>query len=302
MKKLLCALMIFVVGLLQAETVKVIVPYAAGTNTDVLSRVLADSLNKKLKQHQAVVQNKPGAGGDIATRILATEDPNSISLLVNTAAGVALGSILSTSDYDYDNLVPLVRVGDSPQVFVASSKSDIRTFNDVLMRKSTTYGSGGAFTRVLGEMIAAETGKNMIGVPYSGVSQSLTDLLSGQLESGFLYPNNAKVYIENKQIIPLAVTASKRVEQLPDVPTFAELGIKDMATVNYVVVVNKTTKTKDLVEIKQALQETLQEAEVKQKLNGLGIVLSASSNVSSTYLDDERKKYIKLLKKFNIKE
>ena len=75
-----------------------------------------------------------------------------------------------------------------------------------------------------------------------------------------------------------------------------------MATVNYVVVVNKTTKTKDLAEIKQALQETLQEAEVKQKLNGLGIVLSASSNVSSTYLDDERKKYIKLLKKFNIKE
>ena len=62
------------------------------------------------------------------------------------------------------------------------------------------------------------------------------------------------------------------------------------------------TKPKDLAEIKQALQETLQEAEVKQKLNGLGIVLSASSNVSSTYLDDERKKYIKLLKKFNIKE
>jgi tripartite-type tricarboxylate transporter receptor subunit TctC len=306
MKKLLTliALTVFSFGA-AAETIKLIVPFSAGSTIDTVARTLSKPLSEKLNA-QVVVENKPGAGGDIANRFVATADKTSITLLINSA-GLAANTAFVSPQYELNDLIPLVNLGSAPVVFVASknSNSNVKNFQDYQKQDTLTYGSSGvnSLTFLFGELVKGETNKNLIHVPYKGVNQSLPDLISGVLDSSFLFYSTALIYINDDKVYPIGVTSTERLPLLPSVPTLTELGVNGVGTIDpwFSVFSNNTEQTENLDRVKQALYELAKDEDVRKQLTSLGLIAPKTYKLSRTFLIEENKKYQDLIEKYKLK-
>jgi tripartite-type tricarboxylate transporter receptor subunit TctC len=301
-------LFIIVLGLIcktiLASPVKLIVPFAPGSTIDTVARTLADPLSQKLKV-PVIVENKVGAGGNIANKFVANSDNKSITLLINSA-GLAVNSAFAPNDYKLKNLVPLIKLGSSPVVLTTSKKSKIQNFENFLDQNNLTYGSSGinSLTHLYGELLGAESKKTFTHVPYKGVNQSLLDLLDGRIDSAFLFYSTAVTYVDNNQINPIAVSSVSRLPLLTSVPTFAEVGISSVGVIDpwFAIFSNDTQQTKNLDQIKQALLALMNDPEFRQKLQELGLIPPKSFQLPSTFLLLEQKKYQNLIYKYNLEQ
>ncbi|MBU3623145.1 tripartite tricarboxylate transporter substrate binding protein [Polynucleobacter sp. AP-Latsch-80-C2] len=213
------------------KPIKLIIPFAAGGTTDILGRLLAQQLTKDLGQN-VIVENKPGAGGNIAAEYVAQSPADGYTIML------ASGSMLTVNPFLYKKLpvnyakdfVYITNVASGPMLVSVSTKLPIKNLAEFIAyakTKDLNFGSAGIGSQVhmAAESLTYSANIPATHVPYKGESAAINDLVAGQID--FMVGNltAATGFAKAGQIKPLAVTSLKRSKQLPDVPTVAEAGI-----------------------------------------------------------------------------
>ena len=209
--------------------IELVVPLAPGSTTDVAARLLAQHASETLGA-QIVVVNKSGAGILLGTLAVAKAPPDGYTILMATV-GIAVDKNLKPVDYDAErDFAPITLAVTAPLVLLASPKLGVGTLQEFLTKykdaKDLTFSSGGVGTlpHVAGELFSFKSGIPIRHVPYRGGAPALQDVIAGNVALNFGTPLT-KGNIDNGDVRALAVAAPKRVESLPEVPTFAEAGL-----------------------------------------------------------------------------
>jgi tripartite-type tricarboxylate transporter receptor subunit TctC len=209
------------------KPVRIVVALPAGGSVDVVARILADRLREGLAQ-PVVVENKPGASGNIAAQMVATSDPDGYTILFTTSV-ITSSPWISPLNFDPSkDLVPVTRVALSPYVLVVRSESPIATLDDFVSRAKadpgkfscSTYGAGSPPHLAL-EMFKQSAKLDIVHIPYRGFNQSYPDIKSGLLSCAMEVPANVTQLVKQGSLRALAVTTARQMSIFPDVPAIA---------------------------------------------------------------------------------
>jgi tripartite-type tricarboxylate transporter receptor subunit TctC len=213
------------------KPVHIIVPFAPGGATDVVARALGQRLSVVWKQ-QVIIENKPGAGGNIGADAVAKAPPDGHTLLLASPAEVAINQFLYKSmPYDPEtDLVPVTKAASAPLVLVVHPSVPSKTLPELIewlksRKEGTPYASSGTGgpQHLAGESFRTMTGTNLIHVPYKGGAPAITDLLGGQVQMFFSGLPPAKAHIAAGKIRAIAITTTQASPLIPDVPTVASV-------------------------------------------------------------------------------
>ncbi|WP_119157182.1 Bug family tripartite tricarboxylate transporter substrate binding protein [Caldimonas tepidiphila] len=272
-----------------SKTITLIVPYAAGGSSDTRARQLGEKLAVILGK-SVVVDNKPGGNGNIGTDAIARATPDGHTIGIGNFAPLAVNKTLFPKlTYDPQrDLVPVALIEKGPLVLVVSAdKSPYKSVKDLVAAAKAapgklsyaSAGSGGAF-HLAGEMFNISSGTDGVHIPYRGGGPATNDLLGGTVDYMFDMVPAAMGYIKAspQRMRPLAVANDKRLPSLPDVPTFAELGIKDMEISNWFgIVAPKGTPPAIVAKLNQAINKALQEPDLAKRITDPGNVIGGGS-------------------------
>ncbi|MEY4863108.1 MAG: hypothetical protein RLZ51_1203 [Pseudomonadota bacterium] len=257
-----------------AKPVRVVVGFTAGGFTDLVARAVVQPLSERLKQ-SFVVENKPGAGANIATGEVIRSAPDGYTLIVNTVGPMAINPTLYRKlPHDpINDLVPVILLCDGPNVLVVNPASGIRSFEAFVDRLKSqpgklTYGSTGVGTaaHLSSFMLSQRAGSTAIHVPYKG-AEALRDLLAGQIDFMCATVPSVISLIRAERLVPLAVTSPKRLRSLPEIPTIAERGFPGFAAGSWAAMyAPKGTPEAVISLLNRELNEVLQLPAVQQVL------------------------------------
>ena len=216
------------------HALKIIVPYAAGSNGDAVGRVVASYLGAALKGSTTVVENRPGIGGILGTRSFAKSPADGYTLCVCSGGPITVPSIVEKMYDPLVDLVPISRINTSPLVLIINAHSPMKSVADVVARSKTkpgglNYGSSGAGGLMYNaaEVFRSKTGADMTHVPFRGGPDATAALISGEIELVFAIMSDVIGQLAANTIRPLAISTSMRSPILPEVPTMIEQGVKD---------------------------------------------------------------------------
>jgi tripartite-type tricarboxylate transporter receptor subunit TctC len=213
--------------------INVIVPYSPGTGMDLIARTVGPKLSQRLGQ-PVVIDNRPGASGNIGAEMVARAAPDGYTLLIGANTMLIAASLYKKVPFDpVKDFTPVSQAAFGTLMLVASNRSGIQSVADLIARAKAhpgtiNYGSPGVGTphHMAMELFKDLTGTDLVHVPYKGSGGVITDIVSGQIDVMFLPVHVASPYIRSGRLRALAVGSSKRHPNLPDVATLAELGIK----------------------------------------------------------------------------
>lgn len=218
------------------KAITYVVPFPPGGNTDTLARVIAQPLGQALGT-PVVIDNKGGAGGSVGSAIAARAPADGYTILGGTISSHAINvSLYSKLDYDpIKSFTPVAMLGSGPLVLVVPAASPYKTLDDVLAASKARAKEGGLSSASPGngtsnhmalELLAYQTGVKFTHVPYKGSGPAVQDVIGGQVDMMFDTTLVVGPHIQSGKLRPIAVTSSRRLESLPDVPTIAEAGQK----------------------------------------------------------------------------
>jgi tripartite-type tricarboxylate transporter receptor subunit TctC len=212
-----------------SRPVHIFVPYAAGGGVDILARTLGEAASRRWGQ-SVVVENRPGAGGVVASQVLVTSAPDGYTLMV-VASGHATNAFLYPKlPYDtFRDFIPISILASSPNILLVRADSPFKTLADVIAQARAKPGSlsfgqsgNGTSTHLAGELLKKLAGIDMSAISYKGGAPAINDLLGGQIPMSFNNAPEALGQLEAGTLRALAVTTTKRSPFLPDVPAMAE--------------------------------------------------------------------------------
>lgn len=218
-------------GAWPSQPIKLLVPFTAGSGTDVVARTLADQLVKALGQ-PVITENKPGAGGTVGAAQVAAAPADGYTVLIHSAAHVANASLYPKLRYDtLNDFTPVTLLATLPNVLVTSPGKDFKSVQD-LVRKARAepgrfmYGSAGngSATHLNAEKFRTAAGIEAVHVPFRGTPEALSEVMAGRLDWFFAPLVSALPLIKDGKLVPLAVGTPRRSPALPDVPTTVETG------------------------------------------------------------------------------
>ncbi len=253
------------------KPVHIVVPFAAGGAIDIIVRASAQQLSQELGQ-PVVVDNRPGAGGNIGAETVARSAADGYTLLAGTSATHGANPALYAK-LPYDarrDFAPIAHIAGVPNVLVVTPASGIRSVEELVRQARAnpgklTYGSAGSGTslHLAGELFRSEARVDLLHVPYKGAAPATTDLLGGQISMMFNTVPVALPLIRSGKLTALAVTAQQRHFALPDVPTFAEKGYKSVESATWVGLFAPAGTAGDRVDkLAQALERALRDKAV----------------------------------------
>src|SRR6267154_443560 len=214
--------------------IKIIVPFAPAGPTDIMARILSTHLGDALGG-TVIVENKPGAGGNIGIGAAAHAEPDGYTLLITSSAYVVNPGLYAKIPYDpYTDFTPIAELGTSPNVILVDPKLGVNSIPDLIARARANpdelnYASPGIGTtpHLSGELFKIVGGIQITHVPFSGAGPAIQAVLSGTTQIAFAALPPARPHIESGALKALAVTGAHRWLDLPDVPTMVELGYND---------------------------------------------------------------------------
>jgi tripartite-type tricarboxylate transporter receptor subunit TctC len=294
-----------------SRTVTIIVPYAPGASTDAQARQIAKGLSERLGK-PVVVENRAGAGGRIAASMAARAAPDGHTLLFGTLSTLVLEALLRTNiGYDPQrDFAPITLIAEAPLVLVVSSSLPVRSIADLLAyaRKPSvnlTYATPGPGTaaHLLSEMFKASAHIQAIHVPYKGAAPALTDLLGGQVSMMFTTVQTAGSQIRSEKVRALGVTGSERVAALPQVPTFAEAGLKRVdLQIWYAVVAPAKTPADIIGRLHKEITAVAKSPEFMRSATTEGaIVIASSQHDLAKRIQSDSESVQRLIKETNFK-
>ncbi|MEO7152003.1 MAG: tripartite tricarboxylate transporter substrate binding protein [Burkholderiaceae bacterium] len=217
------------------KPIRLVVPFTPGGSTDILARAIGPKMNQALGV-PVVIDNKPGAGGAIGAEFVARAEPDGNTLLMGHIGTLAVNvSLYPKLGYDpVKSFVPVAWVARVPNVLVVTTASGIASFADLIKRAKAapgklTYASGGngSAAHIATEYLKLRTGTHLTHIPYRGTTPAVTDVLAGQVDLIFTGAPTVLQHIASGRLKALAVSSPRRIAALPNVPTVAELGVKD---------------------------------------------------------------------------
>lgn len=235
-RTVVAALILTTGGLAQAgdypdRPIKVIVPFPAGSGTDISARLIAQTITEQTRQ-PVVVENRAGASGFIAAQAAAAAPPDGYTVFITTnTTHAANASLFKKLPYDpIKDFAPVSLVGKSGMVLLVRPDSPYKSVGDLIAYARAnpdklTFAGGSSSTQIAGEMFKQAAGSRAVYIPYKGVPQALTDLMGGQFDFMVADMNPALPLIQQGKLRALAVTTAKRYRTLPAIPTLAESGL-----------------------------------------------------------------------------
>jgi tripartite-type tricarboxylate transporter receptor subunit TctC len=292
-----------------ARPVRIIVGYPSGGSNDLLARLMAQWLSERMGQ-QFVIENRPGAGSNIATEAVVRADPDGYTLLMVSAANMSNAALYEKLNYNFiRDIAPVAGVMRVPLVMEVNPSIPAKTVPEFIAYARANPGkinfaSGGIGTSIhlSGELFKMMTGIDMQHVPYRGNGPALTDLLGGQVQIMFDTMPAAIGYVRAGQLRALAVTTATRSEALPDIPTVGEYVPGYEASSLYGIAAPNTTPTEIVDKLNREINAALADPAMKIRLADLGgIVLAGSPADFGKLIAVETEKWAKVIRTGNIK-
>lgn len=294
------------------KPITILVGYPPGGSTDLTGRAVADQLAKKLGV-AVIVENAGGAGGAIAAMKTSKAQPDGYTLLLGANNEIAINRLITpaTVKYSYKDFTPIGLVASQPMVLVASTATGVKNAGEFLSAVKAkpgrfSYGSSGVGTalHLAGEMVKEQGGLFMTHIPYRGVAPLTTDLIGGSIEYGVFVLSSALPHIRSGKVVALGVTQKQRSPAAPDIPALAESpSLKNMDIgVWFALMAPPNLPAPILAELRTALNEILQTAEFRKKLEESGSTIAPLKLDMARFLADETAKYQKVVDFARIKE
>jgi tripartite-type tricarboxylate transporter receptor subunit TctC len=210
------------------RTVRIISPYAAGGTPDTVARIVAKQLTQRLHR-SFVVENRTGANGTIASEYVASGPADGYTLLLASDGPIVIMPLLRPGNDPLKRLVPVNLAGESAFVLLARTDLPVKTLDDVIKlakQRRLSFGSAGVGSQhhLAGELLKSRAAIDLVHVPYKGSAEALTDVVGKRIDLLFGGIPPSLPFIKEGSVRPIAVTSEVRSSELPDVPTFAELG------------------------------------------------------------------------------
>ena len=261
------------------KPVRIIVPQTPGGASDALARVIGQKLAERWGQ-PVVVENKPGAGGNVGTDYVAKSPADGYTLLMSYVGTQAInGSVYKSLSYEpYKDFAPVATLATVPFALVVNQNFPVKTAGELIAYARThpgevNFGSAGngSLNHLLGEMVNMNQGVKMVHVPYKGAAGALTDTIGGQIQMTFTSLPSVAGHIRGDKLRAIAVTGSKRSATFPNLPTFSEAGISGLELSPWFGLLAPAATPEPLVKkINSDIAELLRDREVIEKFAGLG--------------------------------
>ena len=294
-----------------SKPVRILVGFGAGGSTDIVARILAQSLTADWKQN-VLVENRPGASGMIAGELTAKAPPDGYTLMITPQTNLAVAPALyGKAPYDtMRDFTPITLTGYTPLLMVVHPSFPVKNFKEfiALAKKSKepiTFGSGGVGSspHMAGELMSAQLGIRITHVPYKGENPALADTVGGQIPIMFGNLPVAIPHVQSGRLRGIANTWSTRSPLAPDIPTVAESGFKDYAIATWFGLLGPANMSPELVaRIQRDTARMFNTPATKEKLTGMGVDLVLNSPEQfRDYLRTEIARYTKVIKDAGIK-
>lgn len=286
------------------KPIRLVVPYSPGGGADNAARVLSQKLTASLGQ-SVIVENRPGGSGIIGAQNVAQAPADGYTVLYD-ASTFAVNPALRKMPFDpVKDLVPVSLAITVPNILVVPPNAPYKTVGEFVdyAKKSpgklsyASYGAGSA-AHLIGELLKKEAGIDLLHVPYKGGAPALTDVMGGQVSSYFANAASGLNYVKTGKLRALAVTSSKRMPALPEVPTLAESGFKNFEVLEWNgFFVPKGTPKEVVARLSQEIQAAIKDPETRKRLEALGLdPVGSTPEAFGKFLHSEMERWAALVK------
>jgi len=261
-----------------SKPVRIIVPFSPGGVADSSARVISDKLGARLGQ-SVVVENRPGASGNIGTQQVAAAAPDGYTLLLGFDGTMVVNPhVYAKLPFDtLRDFAPVTKLGDATLILVAHPSvpaKDLREFLTIAKTQNFSYGSAGTGStpHLAGELLAQRTGIALTHVPYKGGGQAMGDVVGGQIPLVFTAIATAQQFVRSGKLKGLGVSSARRSGSLPEVPTFVESGLEGFVVDSWVgILAPAKTPPPVVARLQKEIAAVLAEPETRERYATLGI-------------------------------
>lgn len=293
------------------QPVKLIVPFPPGGGTDIVARLITESIRTSTGWN-FVIDNKAGAGGNIGIEAVAKSKPDGYTLGMAQTSNLAINpSLYAKVPFDAQkDFVPIAVIASQPVVLVVKADSPYKTLADLVAAAKSKPGQitmasagNGTVGHLTGEVFARQAGFQPVHVPYKGAGPAATDLLGGQVAYYFATPPAVIGFVKAGKLRALAVSSSKRLPVLPDTPTIAESGYKSFETSDWkMLVAPKGTPAEIVGKLSAEVQKALGKPETLSRLISEGSLPgNGSPQQAAQLLKSEQQRWAKVVRDANVK-
>lgn len=262
-----------------SKPVRIVVGFSPGGSNDIVARLLAPKLAEGLGQ-QVLVENKPGAGGNIAAQTMLGAPPDGHTLMMCTTGTVSIQPHLTKAPFNPEtDLLPVTLIANAPYLLLVNASIPATTVKELISYAKShpgqlNFASSGNATggHLAGEMFKSKAGVDIVHVPYKGTGQAMTDLLAGQISIIFDQAVSSMPYAKSGKLRILGVASPQRLKGLPEVPTISESGVPNFDPVTWTgLCAAKGTPAAAILRVQQEVAKVLATPEISQKLIAAGL-------------------------------